>query len=154
MKSNSQLCDKASNSWEHYSLEYLIINHLPYQFTMYSTLVSGATQRNSTFISGLIFVSVNAIEIFVLSSDHVRKWKWKLLSHVRLFATPWTIYIVHGILQARILEWVAFPFSRGSSQHRDWTQVSYIAGGFFTSWAMREVLKAEKLSLINSRPFN
>ena len=39
------------------------------------------------------------------------KWKWELLSHVQLFATPWT---VHGILQARILEWVAFPFFRGS----------------------------------------
>ena len=38
---------------------------------------------------------------------------------------------IHGILQARILEWVAFPFSRGSSQPRDWTQVSCIAGGFF-----------------------
>ena len=41
-------------------------------------------------------------------------------------------YTVHGILQARIPEWVAFPFSRGSSQPRDWTQVSCIAGGFFT----------------------
>ena len=42
-------------------------------------------------------------------------------------------YAVHGILQARILEWVAFPFSRGSSQPRDRTQVSLIAGRFFTS---------------------
>ena len=42
---------------------------------------------------------------------------------------------VHGILQARILEWVAFPFPRGSSQPRDQTQVSPIASGFFTSWA-------------------
>ena len=40
---------------------------------------------------------------------------------------------VHGILQARILEWVAFPFSRGSSQPRDQTQVSHIAVGYFTS---------------------
>ena len=40
-------------------------------------------------------------------------------------------YTVHGILQARILEGVAFPFSRGSSQPRDQTQVSHIAGGFF-----------------------
>ena len=39
-------------------------------------------------------------------------------------------YTVHGILQARILEWVAFPFSRESSQTRDQTQVSCIAGGF------------------------
>jgi len=42
-------------------------------------------------------------------------------------------YIVHGIFQARILEWVAFPFSRGSSQPRDQTRVSSIAGRFFTS---------------------
>ena len=41
--------------------------------------------------------------------------------------------IVHGILQARILEWVAFSFSRGSPQPRDRTQVSRIAGVFFTS---------------------
>ena len=47
-------------------------------------------------------------------------------------------YTVHAILQARILDWVAFPFSRGSSQPRDWTQVSCTAGGFFTSWATRE----------------
>ena len=39
---------------------------------------------------------------------------------------------VHGILQARILGWVALPFSRGSSQPRDQTQVSNIAGGLFT----------------------
>ena len=44
-------------------------------------------------------------------------------------------YTVHGILQARILEWVAFPLSRGYSQWRDWTQVSRIAGKFLTSWA-------------------
>ena len=42
-------------------------------------------------------------------------------------------YTVHGILQARILEWVAIPFSRGSSQPRNQTQVSRIAGRFFTS---------------------
>ena len=45
---------------------------------------------------------------------------------------------VHGILQARILEWVAMPFSRGSSQSRDWTQFSCIAGRFFTIWVTRE----------------
>ena len=61
--------------------------------------------------------------------------KWKLLSRVQLSATVCT---VHGILQARILQRVAFPFSRGSSQPRDQTQVSPIAGRFFTSWATRE----------------
>ena len=44
-------------------------------------------------------------------------------------------HTVHGILQARILEWVAIPSSRGSSQPRDRTQVSHITGRFFTSWA-------------------
>ena len=48
-------------------------------------------------------------------------------------------YTVHGILRARILEWVAIPFSRGSSQPRDRTQVSHIADGFVTSWATGEI---------------
>ena len=46
--------------------------------------------------------------------------------------------LCNPIFQARILEWVAFPFSKGSSQPRDRTQVSCIAGGFFTNWATRE----------------
>ena len=45
---------------------------------------------------------------------------------------------VHGTLQARILEWVAISFSRGSSQPRDWTRVSRIAGRRFNHWATRE----------------
>ena len=61
---------------------------------------------------------------------------------VRLFATPWTAAcqapLFMGILQARILEWVTMPSSRGSSQPMDWTQVPHIAGGFFTIWATRE----------------
>ena len=47
-------------------------------------------------------------------------------------------YADRGILQARTLEWVAIPFSRGSSQASDWTQVSKIAGRFFTTWATRK----------------
>ena len=54
-------------------------------------------------------------------------------------------YTVHGILQARILEWVAFPLSRESSQPRDRAQVSCIAGGCFTTWATREASKKNKL---------
>ena len=68
----------------------------------------------------------------------------KSLSCVRLFATPWTIAyhvpLPMGILQARILEWVAISFSRGSSQPRDRTPVSCIAGRRFTLWATREAL--------------
>ena len=47
-------------------------------------------------------------------------------------------YTVHEILQARILEWVAFLFSGGSSQPKDQTPFSHSAGRFFTSWATRE----------------
>ena len=47
---------------------------------------------------------------------------------------------VHGILQARILKWVAISFCRGSSQPRDQTQASCIAGEFFTVWANKEAL--------------
>ena len=98
------------------------------------------------------------------------------LSCVRLFATPWiaarqaslsitnswsslklksiesvmpsSLLILCGILQARILEWVAIPFCRASSQLRDWTQVSHIASEFFTSWATREAQKTQR-GLIN-----
>ena len=60
------------------------------------------------------------------------------LSHVWRFATPPTVAhqvpLSMGILQARTLEWVVFPFSRGSSQARDRTQIPYIVGGFFTVW--------------------
>ena len=58
----------------------------------------------------------------------LRLRKWKSLRSVWLFVTPMD-YTVHRILQARIQEWVAFPFSRASFQPRDWTQVSRIAGG-------------------------
>ena len=55
---------------------------------------------------------------------------------------------VHGILQARILEWVAISFSRGSSQPRDQTQISCTAGRFLTIWATREAFICKVL--INS----
>ena len=48
---------------------------------------------------------------------------------------------VHGIFQARILEWVAISFSRGTSRPRDWTWVSHIVGRCFTVWAIREALQ-------------
>ena len=65
---------------------------------------------------------------------------------------------VHGILQARILEWFVISFSKGSSQSRNWTWVSCITGRFFTNWAMRILTEhflqgwttADKLPLIFS----
>ena len=70
--------------------------------------------------------------------------KWRFLSRVRLSAAP-------GTIQTRILERAAFLFSRGSSQPRDWTQVSCTAGGFLTSWATRE---AQEYQSGSSRPRN
>ena len=56
-------------------------------------------------------------------------------------------YTVHGILQARIVEWVVFLFYRGSSQPRDRTQVSCIAGGFFTNQVTREAQSKSRTRL-------
>ena len=55
-------------------------------------------------------------------------------------------FSVHGIFQARILEWVAISFSRRSSWPRDWTQVSRVASRCFTIWATREAHKGSWLS--------
>ena len=54
---------------------------------------------------------------------------------------------VHGILQSRVLEWVAILFSRGFSWPRDWTLVSCIAGRFFTVWATRQAYTSNNVSL-------
>ena len=71
------------------------------------------------------------------------KVKVKVTQSCLTLCNPWT-----GVLQARILEWVAFPFSRGSFQPRDRTQVSHIAGGVFTTWATREA-QNESLSVLS-----
>ena len=68
----------------------------------------------------------------ILINDSVKVTQWCLA-----LCDPMD-YTVYGILQARILELVALPFCRGSSQPRDRTQVSHIAGEFFTSWATRK----------------
>ena len=65
-------------------------------------------------------------------------------------------YTVDGILQARILEWVAFPFSMKSSQSSNQTQVSHITGRFFTIWATREgptntIINGKKLKAFSSK---
>ena len=57
-------------------------------------------------------------------------------------------YTVHEILQARMLEWVPFPFSRESSQPRDRTQVSCITAEFFTSWATISKSQKDKYCVI------
>ena len=76
------------------------------------------------------------------------KMKWNEVKVIQLCPTlcnPMD-YTVHGIIQIRILEQVTLPFPSGSSQLRGRTQVSRIAGGFFTSWATREALYAEYIT--------
>ena len=73
---------------------------------------------------------------------YVCVYAW-VFSCVQLIVTPWTVCSspgssVHGVLQTRILEWVTIPFSRTSSQPRDWTWISCTAGRFFTVWATRD----------------
>ena len=80
-----------------------------------------------------------------------RKWKYTV-SHSVVFdsATPGTVAppgsSFNGILQARMLEWVAIPFARGSSESRDRTWVSGIADRFFTIWVTREAQGLERSS--------
>ena len=77
--------------------------------------------------------------------QYLWKWKWNLVAQSSptvcdpMDCSPPGSSVL-GILQVRALEWVATSFSRGSSQLRDWTQVSCIAGRFFTNWATREAL--------------
>ena len=102
-------------------------------------------QRSLTSCSPCVRKELDATEWL---STAYRKWKSQLCPTLY---DP-RDYTVHWILQARILERVAFPFSSGSSQPRDRTQVSRIAGRFFTSWATREawtkynLVAQEKLS--------
>ena len=89
----------------------------------------------------MLFSSPSFSAIRVVSSVY-SKWsevKWSESRSVLSDPLQPQDYTIHGTLQARILEWVAISFSRVSFQRRDQTQVSHIAGRFFTSWAIREV---------------
>ena len=107
------------------------------------------------------------IHTYLLYHINGSLWKWKSLSRVQLFANSrgqnnrvGSLSLLHGIFPTkgsnpgllhyrqilyqlnhkgspRILEWVAYPFSRGPSQPRNQTRVSCIVGGFFTNWAMK-----------------
>ena len=84
----------------------------------------------------LLAICMSCLENCLFSSSVLSR---SVLSHS---AAPWTVAfkapMSMGILQARILEWVAMPSSRGSSQSRARTWVSNIAGGFFTVWSTKE----------------
>ena len=80
------------------------------------------------------------------------------LSSVQLFVTPWTIAhqapLPMGTVQARILKWFAMPFSRGSTQLRDQTQVSHTVSRFLTIWATILLLNISKLCIYDSECYS
>ena len=87
--------------------------------------------------------------------EEIEKKVKMLVAHSCQFCDPMAGILpgssVHGILQASILEWVANPFSRGSSWPKDWTRVSCTAGGFFTIWATREAQEISYQSNLKHR---
>ena len=85
----------------------------------------------------MVNVIVNKLYLNKFKKNLVRYSELKVARSCPTLCDPMD-YTVHRILQARILDWVTFPFFRGSSQPRDRTQVSLIIGRFFTSWATRE----------------
>ena len=87
--------------------------------------------------SNIIWMAFELLEVSWICMEQV-----KVTQSCPILCNPMD-YTVHGILQARILECVALSFSWGSSQPRNQTQVYHIAGGFFTSWAIREAQSYE-----------
>ena len=93
----------------------------------------------------LLFTSHHMKSKIKLPEDNIREYlcafEW-VSEHCSVVSNSLWPYGLHSPWNSpgRILEWVAFPFSRGLSKPRDWTQVSHIAGGFFTSWTTREAL--------------
>ena len=81
-------------------------------------------------------IGQNLMTLTRMQAESQRKVKVKSLSRVQLLVTPWTAalpgFSIHGIFQARVLEWIAISFSRGSSRPRNQTRVSRIAGRRFT----------------------
>ena len=110
----------------------LVLKINPTQWSLQRPVVSISMGLSPEQVNSDVTCSLSTASLLITTA-----WKVKVIQSCRTLCDPMD-YTVHGILQARILEWVAFPFSRGSSQPRDWTQVSLIAGGFFTSWTTRE----------------
>ena len=81
------------------------------------------------------------------------KWKWsRSVVSDSLRPHGLTRSSIHGIFQARVLEWAAISFSRGSSWPRDWTGDSHIVGRHITIWATQEVWTISQMSDQNSFP--
>ena len=129
------------NKWASVYRSFTIYNN---KFTNSEILFIWAHLEPNWPICLLVYSRITTVQIGVINQCVLPPIFFILLEvKVKVTQTCLTLFdpmdcIVPGILQARMLEWVAFPFSRGSSQPRDWTQVSHIADGFFTNWATRE----------------
>ena len=113
--------------WDSPSMDTVVACHFLLQ-GLFPTQVSNPSIPSPSLTGGVIFFLTSAT------------WEW---SEVKVAQQCPTVcdprdYTVHGVLQARILEWVAFSFSRGSAQPRDLTQVSHTVGRFLTRWATWE----------------
>ena len=136
----NSIASKQTNKQTNHDVKRTWIDTLPEKTCRWPTIQEKVL--NTTNYQG------NAMKITVMYHlTAVRmKLKMKVAQSCPTLCDP-IAYTVHGILQARILEWVAVPFSRGSSQPRDWTQVSHIVGGFFTSWATREAQISVRMAI-------
>ena len=99
------------------------------------TLISHSPFLQPPATTNWLFARMSSPALVIsYKGSHIMRVPLSLLSLRIMFSGFICVCVkVHGILQARILEWVAFPFSRESFQPRDRTQVSRIAGGFLTS---------------------
>ena len=117
----------------------LDINKIQSQIVLYSVFIAFSDNHASFLI----------LYQKLTSNYFIKTWWWWSHSVVSL-CDPMDCnllsFSVHGILQARILEWIAISFSRGSSRPRDRTRVSRIAGRRFNLWASREALSGNEFS--------
>ena len=129
------------DTWVFYTIQYTINLHFCNTTVKHYALQRNANQGNHCYRRERV-LGLKSKALIWISDWQLIIWVTLKVKSESSQSCP-TLFdpmdcIVHGILQAKILEWLAFPFSRGSSQPRDQTQVSHIAGGFFTSWARRE----------------
>ena len=116
--------------------QFLVMWTSPRASSQHTSELPSEQQARESISKAEVSLSCNLISGMRFPITH-GKTKVKVTQSCPTLCDPMD-YEVHGILQARILHWVTFPFSRESSQPRDGNQVSRIAGRFFTSWATRE----------------
>ena len=124
----------SKHMWNNYSTEQTEVNRVSLMLCKISATKSYERVNNKR-----TKISVQALYSFVLVLCLVAQWCPTLCNKLTVVHQ---VPLSMQILQARILEWVAMPSSRGSSQPRGRTQISCIAGGFFTIWLLWNLLSS------------